>query len=30
MAIVLIDAEPLGDGYPAARAHGRQPTPHSA
>jgi quercetin dioxygenase-like cupin family protein len=30
MAIVLIDAEPLGDGYPPARAHGHQPIPHSA
>jgi quercetin dioxygenase-like cupin family protein len=30
MAIVLIDAEPLGDGYPPARAHGHHPTSHSA
>lgn len=30
MAIVLIDAEPLGDGYAAARAHARHPTPNPA
>jgi quercetin dioxygenase-like cupin family protein len=25
LAIVLLDAEPLGDGFPAARPHGRHP-----
>jgi quercetin dioxygenase-like cupin family protein len=30
MAIVLIDAAPLGDGYPRARAHGHHPTPQPA
>jgi hypothetical protein len=30
MAIVLIAAEPLGDGYASARTHGHPPTSHSA
>jgi len=30
MAIVLIDAQPLGDGFPPARAHGHHQTVHSA
>ena len=30
MAIVLIDAEPLGHGYPPARAHGHHPSAPSA
>lgn len=30
MAIVLIDAEPLGEGYPPARVHGHHPAQHSA
>ncbi len=30
LAIVLVDAQPLGDGFPPARAHGHHATPHGS